>query len=206
MNDNEETKLSPLLIITIAILIPIIPFIIIGELPGENWLSDMDDNAFLFGLTGSILLASDIFLPIPSTIIGTMLGARLGFFSGLLWTWSGLVLGSLAGYYCGKLFFPRTKEEIPQSPTLLILAISRPVPILAEAVSFTAGASGTKLPPFLFISIIANGIFAVALAGNGAALFPNDLLGYGLIFPMLLPAISWLIWQFKYKTKDINNR
>jgi len=87
-----------LVVIITALLIPILPFVIIGELPGERWLSAVDDNALLFGLTGSGLLALDIFLPIPSSILGTILGARLGFWPGTLCTWTGLVAGNLLGF------------------------------------------------------------------------------------------------------------
>ncbi len=199
---KNKKSLSPLLIITLSLLIPIIPFIIIGEIPGESWLSNKDDNAFLFGLTGASLLSADILLPIPSTIVGTMLGARLGFLTGFFWCWSGLILGNLAGYYLGRMLLSRATETMPQSPTLLVLAITRPIPILAEAVTFTAGAGGVKFIPFLFISVFANGVFAAALAGNGAALIPGNLFGPGLILPMLLPVIGWLIWQLKFKDID----
>jgi uncharacterized membrane protein YdjX (TVP38/TMEM64 family) len=91
------------LVVLTAILIPVIPFAIIGELPGERWLSANDDNALLFGLTGSALLAADVLLPIPSSIVGSMLGARLGFLPGWLWCWSGLVLGNSIGYLTGRL-------------------------------------------------------------------------------------------------------
>ena len=194
--------MSPLWIIVISLLIPIIPFAVIGELPGESWLSSADDNAFVFGITGTLLLSSDVLLPIPSTIVGTMLGARLGFLNGLFWCWSGLMLGNLIGYYLGKLVLSRSDQALPQSPTLLVLAVTRPIPVLAEAITFTAGAGGVKLTPFLFVSIFSNGVFSAVLTGNGAAFIPNDLLGPGLILPMLLPVAGWLIWQTMFKEKN----
>mgnify|MGYP000040488543 CR=1 FL=1 len=189
---------STITIICIALLIPIIPFIIIGELPGESWLSSTDDNSFLFGFSGALLLTSDILLPIPSTIIGTMLGARLGFFVGFLWCWGGLVLGNLLGYFAGKLVLKPFSSSFKNAPTLLILAITRPIPVISEAVTFAAGAGGIKLFPFLFISTFSNAVFAAALSRNGASFFPNDSIGVGLLLPMTLPVASWLIWQYKF--------
>ncbi|MCK9607047.1 MAG: VTT domain-containing protein [Methylomonas sp.] len=199
---KDKKPMSFFLIVMVSLLIPIIPFAVIGELPGQSWLSAADDNAFLFGVTGTVLLLSDILLPIPSTIVGTMLGARLGFLSGLFWCWSGLMLGNLIGYYLGRAVSSRSGEALPQSPTLLVLAVTRPIPVLAEAVTFTAGAGGVELMPFLFVSFFANGVFAAALAGNGAAFIPSDLFGVGLILPMLLPVAGWLIWQTKFKGKN----
>ena len=42
-----------------GLVIPILPFAVIGELSGEQWLSRTDDNGLLFGLTGGALLAGD---------------------------------------------------------------------------------------------------------------------------------------------------
>lgn len=183
------------LVIILALLIPIIPFAIIGELPGERWLSAADNNSWLFGLAGSGILASDILLPIPSSIVGTMLGARLGFLPGWAWAWFGLVMGNLLGYITGRLALSRLGSGLPQTPTILILFISRPVPILAEAAAFTAGAGRMGLSTFLAVTITGNGIYACALAGNGAALLPDALIGPGLVLPMLLPVMAWLIWR-----------
>ena len=191
---RAATRLS--LVILLAILIPVVPFVIIGELPGERWLSATDENALLFGLTGSGLLAADVLLPIPSSIVGSMLGARLGFLPGWLWCWCGLVLGNAIGYLCGRLLLSRFAPDIPQTPTLLVLFASRPVPVLAEAVTFTAGAEKMGFIPFLLVSIAGNGIYSLALAGNGAALLPDAFVGPGLILPMLLPVAAWLLWRW----------
>ena len=60
-------------VIIVALLVPIVPYVIIGELPGEQWLSSADDDAFAFGATGASLLVADVLLPVPSSIVGTLL-------------------------------------------------------------------------------------------------------------------------------------
>ena len=194
---RTATRLT--LVILLAILIPIVPFVVIGELPGERWLSATDEHALLFGLTGMGLLASDVLLPIPSSIVGTMLGARLGFLPGWAWCWAGLVLGNSVGYLTGRLLLARFAPDIPQTPTLFILFASRPVPVLAEALTFTAGAEKMRFLPFLWVSIAGNGIYSLALSGNGAALLPDAITGPGLILPMLLPVAAWLLWRWLEK-------
>jgi len=191
------------LVILMAMLIPIIPFAIIGELPGEQWLSSTDENALLFGITGMGLLAADILLPIPSSIMGTMLGARLGFLPGLIWCWSGLVAGNIIGYLTGRLLLSRFVSDSQQTPTLWLLFISRPVPVFAEALTFTAGAEKMKFSRFLLVSMAGNGIYSLALSGNGATLLPNAFAGPGLALPMLLPVAAWLTWRWydQKKTK-----
>jgi len=186
---------SPLLVIVIALLIPITPFAVIGELPGERWLSATDHTARLFGATGAALLAGDVLLPIPSSIVGTLLGARLGLLPGWLWGWSGMVAGNLIGYGAGRLLFARLRTEVAQTPALLVLFASRPVPVLAEAICFAAGGARMAFLPFAAASIAGNALYALVLAGNGATLLPDALIGPGLAIPMLLPVAAWLIWR-----------
>lgn len=188
-------------LIAAVLAIPIVPFAIVGELPGERWLSATDDNALLFGATGAGLLAADVLLPIPSTIVGTLLGARLGFFSGWAWSWAGLVVGNLIGYGIGRVALSRFAGDLPRTPTLVAFIASRPVPVLAEAVTFAAGAGGMRWSPFVAASVAANSVLAGVLAGNGAALLPDAMVGPGLILPMALPVIAWLAWQWRTRRR-----
>lgn len=191
---RSATRLT--LVIGLAIMIPILPFAVIGELPGDRWLSATDDDALLFGFTGMGLLASDVLLPVPSSIVGTMLGARLGLLPGWLWCWLGLVVGNTVGYLAGRLLLGRLASNTAQAPTLALLFISRPVPVLAEALTFIAGAEKIRFGHFLPVIVAGNGCYALALAGNGAALLPDGLAGPGLILPMGLPVAAWLLWRW----------
>jgi membrane protein DedA with SNARE-associated domain len=69
------------------------------------------------------------------------------------------------------------------------------VPVLAEVVAIAAGAARVSWPQFLIACGAGNAIYAGALALNGAALVPEAPLGPGLVLPMLLPAVAWLIWR-----------
>ena len=189
------------LLITIALLIPILPFVVIGELPGERWLSAFDDNALLFGITAAGLLAGDILLPVPSSIIGTLLGARMGFMSGWLFAWFGLVTGSMIGYFVGRIALARLNTELPETITAVTLFVSRPVPVLAEAIAFAAGASRMPLTKFLAVSIAGNGLYALVLTANGASLLADQWISAGLIIPFALPVLAWLIWQYATRTR-----
>ncbi len=190
---NPQVRLAVLILI--SLLLPILPFVVIGELPGERWLSSTDDNAPLFGLIGAGLLIGDSLLPVPSSIVGTLLGARLGFLPGWLLGWVGLTLGNLVGYIFGRLLLSRFGTALPQVPGLLAVFASRPVPVLAEAVTFTAGAEHLPWRRFFLASLAGNGVYTLILAANGAALLPDGLLGPGLIIPMLLPVLAWLVWR-----------
>jgi len=193
---GQRTRQS--LVIIAALLIPILPFVIIGELPGERWLSAADDNALLFGLTGSGLLLADILLPIPSSIVGTLLGARLGFWAGFLSVWIGLMAGNLLGYSMARFAMTRLRSWFPAFPTRTTLALvflSRPVPVVAEAMALTAGATRMAVLPYLSACAAGNTLYALVLAANGATFIPQAWVGPGLVVPMLLPVATWLTWR-----------
>jgi uncharacterized membrane protein YdjX (TVP38/TMEM64 family) len=182
-------------VIIISMLIVLLPFIVIGELPGERWLSRTDDNALLFSLTGSALLVLDIALPVPSSLVITAMGARLGFLPATLWGWLGLMLGNMLGYALGHLYPRRFTTHLPLAPTAAVLFLSRPVPVLAELGTMTAGATRVPLLPFLVSCGLGNAIFVAVLSANAALVLPGDWTGPGLVFPMLLPALAWLVSQ-----------
>ncbi|MEJ6000150.1 hypothetical protein [Paucibacter soli] len=183
------------LILAAAICVPLLPFAVIGELPGERWLSANDANSLHFALLGAGLLAADVLLPIPSSIVGTMLGARLGFGAGCAAAFAGMMVGHCLAYGASRHLLRARMGALPDAPTLAALFLSRPVPVLAEALTFAAGAARLSWPQFLMSCGAGNLIYAGALALNGSQLLPGDPLGPGLLLPMLLPVGGWLIWR-----------
>ena len=185
-----------LLLIAIALLIPIVPYLVIGELPGEQWLSANDDSSLAFALTGGGLLTLDVILPIPSSIIIALLGGRLGFLVGFLSSWLGLTVGNLIGFGIGRLWPQKLTPDVSESPTLIMLILSRPVPILAEAVAIAAGATQTRFSHMFSACAAGNLVYAGILAANGAALLAADWTGSGIILPLFVPVIGWLLWRW----------
>jgi len=182
-------------VLACALLVPIVPFLILGELPGERWLSGHDDNALQFGVVGALLLALDVVLPIPSSIVGSLLGARLGMTWGFAAAFTGLSCGSLAGYFLGLLLPSRLKVDLPLAPSLVAVFLSRPVPVLAEATVVAAGAARVGFRGFCLSALLGNAIYAGALCASGSAWLPDAWLGPGLIVPFALPVLAWLVWR-----------
>lgn len=190
-----RTLRRTLLIIAAAVCVPLLPFIVIGELPGERWLSSSDASALQFALVGAGLLAADGLLPIPSSLIGTMLAARLGPGPGFAATFGGLMLGQVGLYAISRWLLRSRRDTLPAAPTLAVVFLSRPVPVLAEAVAAAAGAARLSWPQFLLACGGGNALYAAALALNGAQLLAGDPLGPGLLLPMAVPVIGWMIWR-----------
>ncbi|MEL7450294.1 MAG: hypothetical protein AAFN78_13860 [Pseudomonadota bacterium] len=171
------------------------PFAITGELPGEYWLQAYGTSSLVFGAVGSVLLMSDILLPVPSSIIGTLLGARLGAAAGFAWTFAGLMAGNLVGYAAGRLVLPSIEENVQKAPGALLLFLSRPVPVLAESLCLAAGAGRLRFTTVLAACAAGNAMYAAMLVGAGAALLPQGFTMGWLAVAMLLPAAAWLAWQ-----------
>jgi len=182
-------------VIALALLVPLVPFLIVGELPGERWLSNADHSARLFGATGAGLLTADVLLPVPSSIIGSLLGARLGLTVGFAWTFAGLTAGSLAGYGIGRLALAGFGAQALTTPTLIGVLLSRPVPVLAETMSLAAGGTRVAFLRFAAVAVAGNAFYAAVLTANGAALLPTGFVGPGLVLPLLVPVIGWLVWK-----------
>jgi 3-dehydroquinate synthase len=177
-------------VLLLAALVPLVPFAIIGELPGDRYLLARGGDALWFGLAGAGLLALDVLLPIPSSIVATLLGARLGLGWGFACALLGLCAGHTLGYCIGVLVPARASQtELPAISTFPL------VPVLAEAVAIGAGALRVPFARFALPMMLGDALYAGVMAANGAALLPDDLVGPGLIAPLALPVIGWLGFQ-----------
>jgi uncharacterized membrane protein YdjX (TVP38/TMEM64 family) len=203
---QRAAVLRVLWVLLVAALVPLVPFAVVGELPGERWLQ-ATGSALGFGAAGAGLLALDVLLPIPSSVVGALLGGRLGFTLGFACAFAGLCVGNAIGYGLGRIVpsrfavgraapdAPAERAALPAAPTLAVVFLSRPVPVFAEAVAITAGAARMRASLFFTGSMLGNAAYAAAMAGNGAALLPDGLTGPGLILPMALPVLAYLAWR-----------
>lgn len=205
-------------VIAAAAVLISLPFLIIGELPGERWLSAADARAPLFATLGVLLLAADVVLPVPSSAMGLMLGARLGFPLGFACCWLGLFVGHVIGYGLGRLAPERwaagassasssgdasssaaaspatstaAASSRPSSPSVLAVFLTRPVPVLAEALAVSAGALRMPLHHFVASALLGDVIYAAVLAAAGAKLLSEGAYLWALGVPMALMAAAW---------------
>jgi uncharacterized membrane protein YdjX (TVP38/TMEM64 family) len=166
---------------TAAIAVPVIPWLLWGtrlDHAVAAWLDPPPPPAVLAAAEIGVL-AADILLPVPSSLVATLGGASLGLTAGTACGWLGLTIGSLAGWWLGRAAGRRRVTALDDreraafearrrtfGPVLVV--ISRPLPILAEAVSLMAGATGMTLPTFLAAAAPANLAiaFAWSLAGT----------------------------------------
>lgn len=194
-NKHKVQWQKPAAVVVATLCIPLIPFLVVGELPGQRWLESGGASGVGVGATGALLLATDVLLPMPSSIVGTLLGARLGVLAGFAWAWAGLVLGHMIGFALGRMWPARFAPTVAYAPTALAVFLSRPVPVFAEAVAIAAGA--TRLPMRVYAPwcVAGDAVYALVLAANGAQFLPQNMAWWAWLLPMALPVVSWLAWR-----------
>lgn len=165
-----------------------------------KWLESAGSWAWVAGI---VLLAGDLFLPVPSTVVIS----ALGFVYGVLWggviAAVGLVTAGLFGYGVGRLFGERFARrwlggrDYEKGKRLFasgggwIVALSRALPILPEVVSCTAGL--VRMPFRRFVVSLACGSvpmgFLFAAIGQAGHEAPAWAFGLSLV----VPAVLWLV-------------
>lgn len=195
----------------LILMIPILSFLLGGwylEPQIEALISSagLQARPWSAAAVGIGLLAADSLLPVPSSVVGTCLGAVLGWAAGGVVTWVGLNLGALLGYelarWLGRWWLGRSEsdsafievQELRARWGAGALAVCRGVPILAEASVLAAGLY--RLPRLGFWAIVApaNLGLAVAYAILGATSAAVDWLPSGLALSLGLPAVAlWLL-------------
>lgn len=148
------------------------------------------------------LLALDVLLPVPSSLVSTAAAALLGFWLGAGVCWIGMMAGSFAGYGLGRWaargFVQRLVggEGLERAGRMSArygdwaIVLCRAVPVLAEASVILAGITGMKTPRFLLVVAPSNLGIALAYAAVGAfsVRVESFLLAFG--GAILLPAVA----------------
>ncbi len=147
-----------------------IPLVFFGDAI-EQWtlacLRSAAERPGAVAVTLSSLLAADVFLPVPSSLVSTAAGAVFGWWHGMWVSAVGMTLSSGIGYLAGgragrpaaaRLFDPQDLKRLEQLGERYgdwVIMLVRPVPVLAEASTFLAGISRMSFGRFMGLSILA---------------------------------------------------
>lgn len=164
-----------------AVAVPLVPWLLWGARLDHAvavWLDPPPPPTVLAAAEIGVL-AADILLPVPASLVATLGGASLGLAAGTACAWLGMTLGSLAGWLLGRVAGLRAAAQLDADARAavetrerrygpLVVVVTRPLPILAEAAALMAGASGMPWRAFLAAAAPANLAiaFAWSLAGS----------------------------------------
>ncbi len=151
------------------------------------------------------LLAADILLPVPSSILSTASGALLGFVPGVAATWLGMTAGCGIGYWLGsrtngaKLLGPVELDRVRRARERFgdwMLIVFRAVPVLAEASVFFAGLTAMPRTRFLALCSASNLGIAIVYSAAGAFFAGSDSFLWAFGAALGLPAVALLAVRY----------
>lgn len=197
-----------LLIIATVLAVPIVPFVVFGdslESQVGDWLDDsLPPQAAALLVFG--LLAGDIFLPIPSSVVSTFAGRMLGFWGGTAASWCGMTAGAAVAFALVRVFGrPLAKrfssdEELARVDTLaarlgvFVLVLARPVPVFAEASVLLMGTTRLSWWKFFGAVSLSNLGIAAAYAALGEQVQLPAALAAAIAIPLLAAAAARWWW------------
>lgn len=192
----------------VVLLIPVIPFLFFGG-QMDQWLRGLADDppsptATFCLIVG--LLATDILLPIPSSVISTLSGWQLGWLVGTFATWVGMTLGAMIGFALAQryghplaLWFSRGEDlermrHVSDQYGPSVLVLTRAMPVFAEASVLIAGIHQMKWRRFLPAILLSNLGIAIAYAALGDYAERHQwlplALGVAIALPVLVAAFA----------------
>lgn len=196
-----------ILLILVVLVGIIVPFVIWGALFDETlslegarkWMEGYGGWAWAAGIA---LLVADIVLPVPSTVVMSALGWMYGWWLGGLICVAGSMLSGIIAYASCRWLGRgaarwiagedglRRGEEIFEKRGGWLVALSRWMPVLPEAVACLAGLSRMKWR--VFLPALACGSvplgFAFAVIGHLGQSEP----GWAIALSCILPVLLWL--------------
>ncbi|GAA5126042.1 VTT domain-containing protein [Luteolibacter yonseiensis] len=163
------------------------------------WLENAGRWAWAAGI---LLLASDVFLPVPGTVVISALGYVYGTLLGGAVASVGLMAAGLLGYGAGRLFgedFARrwlgdgdyeAGRRLFENGGGWLVALSRALPILPEVISCTAGL--VRMPFRRFVTALACGSVPMGFLFAAIGTTGRDAPGWALALSLVIPAVLWL--------------
>lgn len=208
MNTETRQLLRALLLITVILAVPILPFVIFGDQLEARFAGWLDES--LPPATGASivvgLLAADIFLPVPSSIVSTFSGRMLGFWGGTGASWLGMTIGAGLAFWLVR-FWGRPlakrlagEDELARIDGLaarygvLVLVLARPVPVFAEASVLLMASTQLAWWRFLLAVGLSNLGIAAAYALIGERVQLPIAIAAAMAFPLFATALAKWLW------------
>jgi membrane protein DedA with SNARE-associated domain len=189
----------------------VVPFLLWEEalVTASRGLLASPGNRLTLATIAAGLLAADLVLPVPSSLVSALAVAALGPVPGGLCIFTGMTLGALAGYGLGRSGGRAAAlrcvgaselaraEHMVERMGPFVLVVCRGAPVLAEASVLLAGLLRLRPSRFLWITSLSHAGLALAY-GVSSALSSSPLVATLLPFGLGLglPAVSLVVARF----------
>ncbi|MGE0593047.1 MAG: TVP38/TMEM64 family protein [Vicinamibacterales bacterium] len=160
-----------------------------------------------------ILLAVDVFLPVPSSLVMVLSGAAFGVFWGALISLVGSIAGEWVGFELVRRYGQRAsarmigEDDYARFSGLFAehgaaaIVVSRALPVVMETMSLVAGLSGMRRRSFLLASLIGTAPVVVVYAWAGAMSRDAGSLLPAVVILIAAGGAGWLWFRVKMKSR-----
>lgn len=197
-------------LIALLLAFVLVPFGLFGRAMDAWVLGTLESISAARLLAAALIagvLAADIVLPTPSSVVSTAAGALLGVPLGATVSWVGMSFGCALGYWLGSQGRDAARSFIKQEDLAHAEAVSagygawsvavlRAVPVLAEASVLLAGVARMKRSRFFLITLPANAGISLAYASVGAYAANVSSFLLALAGAVTLPLLAMLATQW----------
>lgn len=213
----HSALLKPLLLITIVLILPLLVIALSGEmfLPQvERWRDNPPTPALLATLIAAIL-ASDVFLPVPSGPVSTLAGSALGAWPGALTSCLGMTMGAAIAFGLARRWGRPLAQRWTSAERLAdleaacrehglwMLVVTRPLPILAEACALLTGALQMSWTRFLPAVVASNLVISAAYAHLGEQATQQGWLPLALCMAVAAPLAIAVVWRRRLRKTNL---
>ncbi|MBA4387022.1 MAG: hypothetical protein C0404_03515 [Verrucomicrobia bacterium] len=177
-------------------------------------LRNKSDTPVLVGVVIGGLLAGDLFLPVPSSVVMTLSGFFMGTWKGAAVSFAGAMFSALLGFGLCRLFGRKAFNRLVGSEDTTRVAkfletygvwaiiLSRSVPMLTEVMSCLAGLGLMSARKFAVLS--AAGTLPICLVYAWAGSRPGQLsfgIGWAVAVAFVIPALGFGIVKLVERKK-----
>ncbi len=202
LEPRYPTRLRLFLGLTAVLIVPLVPFLAVGwylEPHIEQWLESSRQRPIQVGFIAAISLVADIFMPIPSSFVCTTAGQILGIPLGTVVCLAGLQTGTWFGWWTGRKFgsiwiektcggkILETGRETLEKWGGWAIVVSRPIPLLAEAVVLLLGTHPDRFVRWLPWLLLSNLSIALVWCSLGEFSRVKHAAGLAGIISVVVP-------------------
>ncbi len=201
---NNAKNLKSMAVWAILITIVLIPFFIFEESVNNRinvLVSENGGNTFALAAILFAVLASDIFLPVPSCLLSAMCGAFLGPVLGFIVSFAAMSVSGVIGFFIGSTASSLARRLISDNEKSLesnaksgpfMLFILRPVPVLAECSCVYAGLKRYNFTKCVVWLSVGNAVISAVYAVIGHFGRANDSFVPAFAAVVVLSGIGFL--------------
>ena len=170
----------------------------------QNWMAHAGAGS---AMTVMALLAADILLPIPSSLIMILSGAAFGVLWGSIFALIGSIGGEWLGFEVVRKYGRRASQRIAGDDEIerlgrvfarhgaAAVAVTRALPVIMETMSVVAGLSRMTRRTFLLASLVGTAPIVVVYAYAGAVSRQANSVVPAVIMLIAVAGFGWVIYR-----------